>query len=276
MSTPEPTWEAGSAARSPAQRWQDDLNDWAIPQHILDQAPANPWVHPPAMFKVEPGKEFELTPSTRVALEALGVGGSVLDVGCGGGASSMPLTSLATSFAGVDEQAAMLTNFSEAAQRAGKPVTTYEGKWPAVADEVASADVVVCHHVVYNVGDIAPFVRALTNHARRRVVVELPATHPTAPFNPLWKHFWDLDRPEHPTAHDFIDVLRELGIAANFESFERPPRKPNLDSTDYISFVRQRLCLPESRDPEIVEAVAAMGPLTANEVCTVWWDMVVR
>jgi SAM-dependent methyltransferase len=255
-------------------RWQEALAAWAIPAEILDQAPENPWVHPPALFKVEHDAVLAMTPSVRVAVEALQAcragKGSVLDVGCGGGGSAMPLAEFASEFLAVDEQAAMLTNFAEASAQRGVPCRTFEGKWLDIAETVPAADVMVCHHVLYNVSDIAPFIRALTNHARSRVVVEVPDTHPTSPFNPLWQHFWHLERPLHPTGQDLLEVLAELGIDASIERFRRATRKARLDAPEYIAFVRRRLCLPTDRDPEIAE-VLANRDLNNDEVLTLWW-----
>ena len=256
------------------QRWQEALAAWAIPAEILEQAPENPWVHPPALFKVEHDAVLAMTPSVRVAIEALqsceSGKGSVLDVGCGGGGSAMPLAEFASEFLAVDEQSAMLTNFSEAAAQREVPCRTFEGKWLDIAQRVDIADVVVCHHVLYNVSDIASFISALTNHARRRVVVEVPDTHPTSPFNPLWQHFWKLERPLHPTGQDLVEVLAELGIDASVERFRRPTRKARLDAPEYIAFVRRRLCLPAERDAEIAEVLANRN-LNNDEVVTLWW-----
>jgi SAM-dependent methyltransferase len=274
---------AGSSL-SAVERWQEALGSWAIPDEILAQAPENPWVHPPALFKVEPDAVLPKTPSVRVAIEALrksetrdsadaagSLGkGSVLDVGCGGGGSAMPLAEFATEFLAVDEQAAMLTNFADAAAQRNVPCRTYEGKWLDIANDVPAADVVVCHHVLYNVSDIEPFIRALTNHARTRVVVEVPDTHPTSPFNPLWQHFWELDRPTHPTGQDLVELLSELGIRAEIERFRRPTRKARLDAPEYIAFVRRRLCLSADRDSEIAEALANRD-MNNDEVVTLWW-----
>ncbi len=259
---------------SAVQRWQEALAGWAIPSEILDQAPENPWVHPPALFKVDNDAVLAMTPSVRVAIEALRASesgkGSVLDVGCGGGGSAMPLAEFATEFLAVDEQAAMLTNFAEAAKQRGVRCRTFEGKWLEIAETVTPADVVVCHHVLYNVSEIAPFIRALTNHARSRVVVEVPDSHPTSPFNALWQHFWNLERPSHPTGQDLVEVLAELGIDASVERFRRPTRKARLDAPEYIAFVRRRLCLPAERDAEISE-VLANRDLNNHEVLTLWW-----
>ncbi len=100
----------------------------------------------------------------------------MLDVGCGGGAASIPLAPNASTLIGVDSSPEMLAAYARAA--AGVAVAHHKvlGGWPGVAEEVPTADVVVCRNVVYNVAEIVPFVTTLSAHATRRVVVE---THPT-------------------------------------------------------------------------------------------------
>ena len=64
-----------------AERWARQMAGWAIPAEILDGAPRQPFVFTPRMFAApEPGM-FVLSLSNRRAAEALGDGGSVLDVG---------------------------------------------------------------------------------------------------------------------------------------------------------------------------------------------------
>lgn len=261
------------------QQWADALAAWAIPEEILRRAPVPPWVHPPAMFTVDPDAPVARTPSVERELEALGAAGTVLDVGCGGGGSSIPLAAAMTALTGVDEQQGMLDNLRHAAERVGVPCTTVRGRWPDVADRVPAVDLVVSHHVVFNVADIAPFVRALHDHARRRVVVELPDRHPTSPFNPLWRHFWGLERPTEPSAALFAEVVTEVvGAEAGpggprVERWSRPPRTPRIDTAGYVAFVRTRLCLTPDRDAEVVAALEQLGPPEGlAELVTVWWD----
>src|ERR671927_27146 len=82
----------------------------------------------------------------------------------------------------------------------GFPVELFQvrGNWPDVAEQTDDADVVVCHHVFYNVPDLVPFAQALTRHARRRVVVELTDQHPLVATRDLWLHFHGIDRPSGP------------------------------------------------------------------------------
>jgi 2-polyprenyl-3-methyl-5-hydroxy-6-metoxy-1,4-benzoquinol methylase len=267
------TVAAMSTVQTPGQRWGSALGQWAIPAHIIDQAPQSPWVHPPAMFAMDDAAAAaDDTASHRWARRALAGGGSVLDVGCGGGRSSVVLVPEATLITGVDEQAAMLVNFAAACERAGVAHREVEGRWLQVASDVEVADVVVCHHVVFNVAEIEPFVQQLSRHARRRVVVELPAVHPTAPFNPLWKHFWDLERPSEPTAELFVDVVRSLGEKPLVETTIRPPRKPTIARGDYVAFVRTRLCLGADRDEEINQMLGEGLVLNDERIVTVTWE----
>lgn len=261
----------GCLAMAPSWRWGAALRAWAIPAEILAQAPASPWVHPPRLFDIDAGAVPADSPSHRVAREALGAGGAVLDVGCGGGRSSLPLAPAASSVTGVDEQEAMLDAFAAAFERAGITHREVPGRWPDVAGDVAAADVVVCHHVVYNVEAIEPFVSALTEHARRLVVVELPEHHPMSPFAPLWRHFWGLDRLREPSADLFAELVRSLGHDVAVERVVRAPRKPAQRDAGYVEFVRRRLCLGPERDDEIATRLALLDPRPNEATVTVSW-----
>lgn len=257
-----------------ATRWQAALACWAIPQAILDAAPVSPWVHLPGMHRLSADDPIH-TPSMRAALAALGDGGTVLDIGCGGGRSSVPLVrggAHVTHLTGLDEQDDMLELFRAATSAATITTSTVRGRWPDVEREVPVADVVVCHHVVYNVGDIEPFVRALHAHAARAVVVELTAHHPQTPLNGLWQHFWHLERPSEPSATLFADVIRELGHDPVVTSFDRPARAAPVASAELVAHLRQRLCLTADRDEEIAAALGDRPLLSADDLVTVTWS----
>ncbi len=257
---------------SAAETWAAALAEWAIPEEIRAQAPDDPWKLSPRLFEpADPGVEPADTPSRRLALEALGDDGSVLDVGVGAGGASLHLAPPARLISGVDESEEMLAAFARNAAARGVKHKRFLGRWPDVARAVPVADVVMSHHVLYNVPDLAPFVRALTSRARRRVVVEIGARHPVSGSNPLWKHFWGLDRPERPTAEDALAVLDEAGIAHRVERDVRPARVP-AEPEEWAAFMTRRLCLPPERRPEVEEAMRALPEPAGREVVTIWWD----
>src|SRR3954464_14063385 len=154
-----------------ARRWAEELAAWAIDPAILAAAPESPYGFPPGLFGSRRGSAGPHHGGRRgsrrgsaVTHEAVrgGLPGSVLDVGCGGGAASVPVG--AAELLAVDESPAMLERYRAAA--AGTPGRTWCGRWPDVAAEVPAADVVVTANVVHNVPDLAPFLRQLTAHAR--------------------------------------------------------------------------------------------------------------
>jgi SAM-dependent methyltransferase len=237
---------------SALERWREELEAWAIPEEILERAPESPWGFPVGMFraKTDQVRAREPNPSAREALRHLQPGGTVLDVGAGGGAASLPLAAVAGRITAVDESEGMTRAFLEAAAAAGVKAAAVVGRWPDVAAQVEPADVVVCNDVLYNVQDLGPFALALTDHARRRVVAQITGAHPLTTMGPLWRRFHGLDRPSGPTADD----ERSDWTTRSAGSFER--------YDDLVAFIRRRLCLPASRDPEIGEA---LGPLSVQE-----------
>lgn len=249
----------GTAAR----RWAELQEGRGIPPEILAQAPALPWVHDPSYF-VAPEVPVD-TPSRAAGLELLGPGGTVLDVGAGGGDAALALAGAVTHITAVDQQADMLEAFATDATARGIPFRTVHGRWPDAAAGSGSADVVVSHHVLHNVVDLPPFVAALTAAARRGVVVEMLAEHPMAWLDALWVRFHDLHRPPPATTDDAVAVLAELGITPRVERWERasPPKQD-------VAWVTRKLCLPAGREADVAEALAAAPPRPRHAATLTW------
>ena len=220
-STSDPTVGAAELL----ERWRLDLESWAIPAEILATTNESPWVLPRQVF----------TPTCRA--KTGGTLGPVLRACLGGsgterlgprcrrrGRSCQPA---ARAPRDLDHSRGQLTTSFSAcsiavAAGSGVPLTAVCGRWPDVAPEIGAADVVTCHHVLYNVADLGPFVAELTTHARRRVVVEITARHPLTSLNPLWEQFHGLRRPDVPTADDAVAILEALGLAPSHEAWTRP------------------------------------------------------
>jgi len=264
--------DGSRATPSAAQRWADHLAAWSIPEEILARAPQDPWLLPVELFRVEPDAIAD-TPSSRVAAAALASGGSVLDLGCGGGRAAFALVPPARLVIGVDRDQSMLDAFARTAGERGVDHRCLLGDWPRIEAEAPVADVVVAHHVAYNVADLGSFALAATRHARQRVVLELPERHPQSRLAPLWRHFWGLERPDGPTAEDALEVLREAGLdPAAMTWQEDAQRRPDLPQAQRVEFTRVRLCLPPERDREVAAVLDEAGPLSPRQVATIWWD----
>jgi SAM-dependent methyltransferase len=251
------------------ERWREQLDGWAIPEEILAAAPESPWEFPVGLFRSRARRAGSrpATPSNLEAARFLPEGGTVLDVGAGGGAASLPLAGSAGRLVAVDESAGMVASFLDAAGQRGVAAEGVEGSWPEVAGRVGPADVVVCHHVLYNVADLAPFARALTGHARRRVVAELTERHPLVGLAPLWRRFHDLDRPAGPGAGDAVAALGALGLEVDRHDWENQDRFGFDDFDELVAFTRRRLCLPARRDPEVAQALLEQG---THQVDGIW------
>jgi SAM-dependent methyltransferase len=247
-----------------AARWAELQSGRGIPPEILAAAEDSPWCFAAADF-VAPEQPVH-TPSRQAGLELLAAGGTVLDVGCGGGAAAFALVPPAVELTGVDQQPDMLASFTATAAARGVPQRTVLGRWPDCAEAAGRADVVVTHHVLHNVVELPPFLQALTGAARRGVVVEMLAEHPMAWLDPLWGRFHGLHRPPSAGTDDAVAVLREMGIEPAVVSWERTS-VPRQDP----AWVTRRLCLPSARTAEV--AAALDGLVRPRVAVTLRWQV---
>jgi SAM-dependent methyltransferase len=264
-------------------RWRADLAGWAIPDHILSAVPDSPWVLPGQVFA---RRADQLTaepsgPSFDHAWTALDPQGSMLDVGSGPGAACLPLLPRTTELTAVDVEDQMLALLAERARARGVTARCVTGRWPDVAPTVPVADVVTCHHVLYNVPDLEPFLIALTNHARRQVIVETATMHPLTSLNDMWLRFHNLQRPDRPTADDVLAILRAMGVRAGHQRWRRPGGPDYASFAELTDVTRRRLCLPEQRAGEVSDALIEAGVdpehpqdlgSSGRDVITMWWD----
>jgi hypothetical protein len=263
-----------SQAPDAATHWKDALASWAIPDSILAQAHEDPWALPVTLF--ENKQPDNISPSHRRALESLLPGATVLDVGAGRCAMSLPLRPPAQRIVAVDSSRAMLEN--------SPADITILGRWPDVAPQAGRASVVVCGHVLYNVGDLLPFVTGLNDAAERRVVVEITRSHPRnrALERALWRHFWNLERPEVPSWEDAVAVIREAGIEPEVELWESQQRGGFESLEELVSWMRQTVCLDPGRDDDVraivlqhateVDGLWHLSP-EPRALATLWWDV---
>src|SRR5919108_173728 len=104
----------------------------AIPEAILAAAPESPGGFPVGLFRSRARRAGSgpPTPSSTEAARHLPDGGSVLDVGAGAGAASLPLAGKAGRLVGVDESPEMVEAFLAAAARAGGRAAGVQGRRP--------------------------------------------------------------------------------------------------------------------------------------------------
>jgi SAM-dependent methyltransferase len=265
------------------ERWRADLTSWAIPEEITAAATESPWVLPRQVFarRADRLSAAPSGPSYDHAWAALDPPGSVLDVGSGAGAACLPLIPRATRLTAVDSDPGMLDALAARAAALGLPARCMPGAWPDAAARLPAADVVTCHHVLYNAPVLAPFVAALTAHARRLVVAEVSAEHPLVSLNPLWLTFHGLRRPLSPTADDLLDILTMMGLRPGHQRWRRPGGHDYASFAELVDVTRRRLCVAADRAAEVASALVTLGadpehPVdlgsSGREVVTIWWN----
>ena len=258
-----------------ADQWRTELLAWRLPDELLHAAPEDPYRFDASLLARQQQDPRTTSTGQRVMGLLPESDATLLDVGCGPGAVGAAFLDHAD-VTGVEPQ----PHLAAAARDAG--LTVVEGTWPDVAAEVASADVVLCSHVLYNVAELAQFVAALDSHAHAGVVCALTATHPWTGLGRLYRHFHGLDRPTGPTARHAAAVIEStLDRSVDVEEWSRPAaRYP--DMATLVAHRRRQLCLTPAADPaveaevrkhvDVIEHSDGTVSTGSTDLATLWWS----
>lgn len=256
--------------------WRDELAKWAIPESILEASRQSPWRLSPEKFAPTEARKASLTAkriSEFLDLKSENRINTILDVGCGAGGLSISFADGLRQVIGVDASQEMLeafrANWTKQNLEPSK-LRTLIGLWPNVASLVGKADLVICANVLFNVADPCEFIRALDQAANQAVFIEIHEMHPHHVANPVWKHFWGLDRPSLPTAQDLVVITESLGISPHSERFFRDPEGTREIDDDLVFSIAQRACINPG-DLDRLRRFLLENPIQRPEYRLIWW-----
>jgi 2-polyprenyl-3-methyl-5-hydroxy-6-metoxy-1,4-benzoquinol methylase len=271
--------------KSPAARWKAELESWAIPERILDQADESPYGWPPELWRrrtQESRSRRETTPTTSLVSQMLEDDGTLVDVGAGTGRSCLPYARAGHKVTAVEKNPGMAAGLQEEIAAEGLEVTVVVGAWPEAAVRTPVSDVVLSSHVVYDVPQIDSFIRGLNGHARRGVVLEMTDVHPWTKMNYLYRAIHDLDRPLGPSVQDLVEVaMDELGAEVGVVRWERAPDLWFMNWQEILDYYGKRVAVPRARRPHLrpllEDFVSPKGDRLYVEdgpryFATLWWN----
>lgn len=218
----------------------------------------------------------------RWLLPYLQSGDSVLDIGAGSGRYVAPLAHAGIHVKALEQSPSMREQINIVVQEQQLAhVEVLAESWPTA--QLVSCDVAIAAHVLYAVGDIAPFVQAMHRAARKMCVILLGVRHPTTPVLPLWRAYHGYERLPLPGAFECVGALAQLGIAANVHMLAAPTPISYASVDEAATEMCYRLRLPYGapyqqqlsvliqRDWDVADDGSVTVPFLPPPHAVIWW-----
>ena len=205
------------------------------------------WARYAPGYRFDPYREQE--PQLAAALEYVRPNDEIIEVGGGAGRIGLPLALRARSLLNVEPSAAMRRQFQICIdEHRITNARTLASIWPTGAE--LNADVVLTVDVTYFIEEIEPFVRAMHEASRRRVMILTWTVPPPNVNAELFRIAFGVDEAPSPGFRELLPVIWELGITPDVrvldEQFTWPERLP----TDEVTALRFALSELEPSDEQ--------------------------
>lgn len=162
---------------------------------------------------VRAAPRLESQPELAVLASYVEPADTLVDVGGGSGRVGLPLARRCREVINVETSPGAAAAFTAAAAEVGiTNVRTVPSDWLTAA--AIEGDVVLASHVTYDVREIVPFVERLQAAARRRVMILLYSTPPTAhpTYQAVYRLLFGEAAAITPSYRELLPVLWEMGI----------------------------------------------------------------
>ena len=258
--------ELVEASRAPADMSVRN-GDWWARRHRHQRPPEERWKRP-NMFLSQ-------------VLERLEPTSTVIDVGAGTGAWTIPLAEHAARVTAVEPSAYMMEILQERAKRAGLDnVAFIAARWEDI--DVEPHSVVICSHGMYASPEIVPFFKKMHCAATRSCHLVMRVTSRNGAYQDLWRQLKGIAKPEEPHLIVAYNILHTLGIHANVVVQPLPNYWISESMDDAVNLARDvlRLAEDEAHDAELRDYLTQIlnpvegglrwpGGLRAGMI---WWD----
>lgn len=167
---------------------------------------------------------------------------TVIDIGAGTGAWTIPLAKVAYRVTAVDPSPAMLDVLKSnlKAERITN-VGIVQAQWEEA--EVSNHDVTLCSHSMYSVPDLAAFVNKVNEKTLKRAFMILRLKSRNGVLADLWQKYYNTPKPEEPSFILAYNLLYAMGIYGDVEIDPHPGFRKDETIDDAVNFVRSALQL---------------------------------
>jgi SAM-dependent methyltransferase len=204
--------------------------------HRISERDLNADYYAPMTERFRPGaRPSQELPVLEALLEP---GDTWLDIGAGGGRLTIPLARQVRRVIAIEPSAAMRTTLGASAVEAGLAnIEVLADPWPTA---VASGDVALCAHAIYDIADLGPWVEAMEQAAARLCVVAL--------YDRARGHAWgEVFQAVHgepmaalPAVREFLAVLGALGHSFEVRTIPAGPVEPTPEEAAFAQ--ARRIC----------------------------------
>ena len=219
------------------------------------------WAH---TYRFDPTRTPE--PQLAAALEYVRAEDEIIEIGGGAGRIGLPLAGRARSLVNVEPSAAMREQFGICVAEYGiENVEVIASMWPT--ESAMSADLMLTVDVTYFIAEIEPFLRAMHEAARRRVLILTWTVPPPNVDAALFRAALGVEEQPSPSYRELLPVLWEMGIDAEVrivgEYFDWPERLPRTEA-EAVEFVLEQI-EPRHREAAARRVSERLGKLYRRE-----------